>query len=149
MTDLGQMLDPTGRIIVELRSDPEILALVGTVPGDATKVQVFGGEAHKDAAGAYVVVRRLGPMRRYRRAPVGRFRIVIDAYGRTWQEASKLSGLISDVLATQGPRTSPAGMALYLSVEEVGPQAQLDPDTDEPVERTIYSYSAALAQAGT
>lgn len=149
MTELGQMVDPTGKIVVELRTDARILALVGTVPGDATKVQVFGGEAHKDAAGAYVIVRRLGPMVRAKRAPFGRFRIIVDAYGHTPAEAAKLAGYISDVLATRGPRTSAAGVALYLSVEDVGPQASLDPDTDEPVERTIYSYSAALAQAGS
>lgn len=149
MTELGQMVDPTGKIVVELRTDARILALVGTVPGDATKVQVFGGEAHKDASGAYIIVRRLGPMTRSKRAPFVRQRIIVDAYGRTPAEAAKLAGYISDALATRGPRTSPAGVALYLSIEDVGPQASLDPDTDEPVERTIYSYSAALAQAGT
>ena len=145
----GKMIDPTGKIVVELRTSSPIATLVGTVPGDATKIQVFGGEVHKDAKAPFVLVRRLGPASRFRRAPVVRGRVIVDAYGRTWQEAATLAGLVSDVLATRGPRTSAAGVALYLSVEDVGPQASLDPDSQEPVERTIYTYSAALAQAGT
>ena len=136
----GDQVDPTGRIIVELRSDPEILAELGSA------AKVYGGTSGDDAAAPYLIVRRLGPARRSPRAPFTRFRIAVSAFGATEAQASKLIGLVSDVLASRGPRRSPAGLAIYLSTEEVGAQSgALDPDTAEPSETAIYNVHAPHA----
>lgn len=136
---VGKMVSILGRVIVELRSDAAVSAIVGD--------RVVGGDAPDVSEGlAFVQVRRLGPERRKPRAPVTAGRLSVDCYGRTYQEATNLYAAVSDALSAKGPRKSPAGVALYLTVEEVGGQSTIDPDSKQPVERAIYGYSAPLAQ---
>lgn len=143
------MLSVLGRLIVEARSDATVLAILGRVAGTPAE-RVVGGEAPDSITGGpFVLLRRLGPIRRKPRAPFMSGRIQVDTYGRTATEATELYNAISDVFSGRGPRRSPAGVALYLTIEEVGGQAVLDPDTDQPVERSIIVYSAPLAQAGS
>jgi len=149
MADRGKMVDVLGRLIVEARSDATVLAILARVAGTPAE-RVVGGHAPDFVVGGpYVLMRRLGPIRRKPRAPLISGRIQMDTYGRTEQEATELYNAISDVFSGRGPRRSPAGVALYLTIEEVGGQALLDPDTDQPVERSIIVYSAPLAQAGS
>jgi hypothetical protein len=151
MADRGKMVSVLGKIIVELRSDPAVMAILGV----GNERYVVGADAPDDVGGdpgtwkPYVLVRRLGPIRRLPRAPVARGRVSVDTFGKTAQQATELYGAVSDVLSARGPRRSAGGVAIYLSIEEVGGQAVLDPDTDQPVERSIYSYTAPLAQVGS
>jgi hypothetical protein len=137
---VGAMVSILGKVIVELRSATAVAAIVGD--------RVYGAEAGDEADGvAFVLVRRLGPERRKPRSPMTSGRLSVDCYGRTYQEATNLYLAVSDALSAKGPRKSPAGVALYLTVEEVGGQSTIDPDSKQPVERAIYGYSAPLAQA--
>lgn len=150
MADRGAMLSVLGRMIVEARTDPTVLAILGN---DATLVT--GGDPPDNVGGdpttwkPWVQIRRLGPIRRAPRAPIAAGRVSVDTYGKDRQQATALYNAISDVFSARGPRRSPGGVALYLSIEEVGGQAVLDPETDQPVERSIYVYSAPLAQASS
>ena len=137
-----EMVDVTGKVIVELRSNAAVFAIAGNRVGGRTSSAGWSGNA-------YVLVERIGPIRRFPRASFFRGRLSVTAFGRTDQEAAALYGAISDVLAGRGPRQSAGGVALYRSEEEVGGQAVLDPDNDQPAERSIYIYSAPLAQAGS
>lgn len=149
------MVSVLGKMIVEARSDATVLAILGrvSITGHSAAELVVGGDPPEflppRPGSPFVQIRRLGPIRRLPRAPYISGRVQIDTYGRTAQEATELYNAISDVFSGVGPRRSPAGVAIYLSIEEIGGQATLDPDTDQPVERSIYVYAAPLAQAGS
>lgn len=144
MADRGKMISVLGKMIVEARTDATVLSIIGS------PAMVTGADAPDDATGRpFVLLRRLGPIRRFPRAPMMTGRISVDCYGRTPAEATNLYNAVSNVFSARGPRKSAGGVALYLTIEEVGGMAGLDPDTDQPVERSIYSYSAPLAQASS
>lgn len=149
MTERGAMVSVLGRMIVEARTDATVLAILGRVAGTPAE-RVVGGEAPDNIVGGpFVLMRRIGPILRKPRAPFAAGRVQIDTYGRSPAEATELYNAISDVFSAKGPRRSPAGVAIYLSIEELGGQAVLDPDVDQPLERTIVAYSIPLAQAGS
>ena len=148
----GEMVDVEGMLIVELRT-----FLAGVAAADPTGKRglaaaavgekIFGDEKGADAVAPYVMLARIGPSRRLPRAPMARFRFAARSYGRSYAEASTVAGLVSDCWATKGPRRRTAGVAIYLSTEEIGGQASGDPDTTEPFETGIYIFSIPLAQA--
>lgn len=151
MTD-WQMVDPTGALIVETRQSIAAVAaaepttrrgLAAIAVGDA----VYGDVKGADRSAPYVVFVRLGPARRMPRAPVVRFRYAARCYGTDEAQATTVYGLVSDALATKGPRRRSAGVAIYLSTEELGGQATIDPDSSEPLETVIFFVSVPLAQA--
>lgn len=150
MADRGAMVSVLGKMIVEARSDATVLAILGGKPE-----YVVGGDPPPNVGGdpltwkPWVHIRRLGPIRRLPRAPFASGRVSVDTYGKDAQQATALYNAISDVFSGRGPRKSAGGVAIYLSIEEVGGQAVLDPETDQPVERSIYVYSAPLAQASS
>lgn len=142
--DLGVMTSILGKIIVELRSDSAVHAIAGD--------RVYGKPPPTDAA-PYVLVRRLGPIRRFPRAPYYTGRLLIDCVGRAdvatgAQEATNLYNAVSTALHAKGYRKSPGGVTVASTYEELGGQAIDDPDTRQPVERSIYIYSAPTAEAG-
>lgn len=152
MTDIGVMIDPTGSLIVETREYFATVAVAEPtsrrgLAAIAVGAGVYGEAKDEDRAAPYVLLRRLGPGRRLPRAPFARFRYSALAVGRTETEATDVAGLVSDALSTRGPRRRSAGVAIYLSTEELGAQASLDPDTQEPTETVIFLVSAPLAQA--
>lgn len=147
-----QMIDPTGALVVELRDYFDAVGalegssrrgLAATAIGDA----VYGDRKGADRVAPYVILRRLGPALRKPRAPFARFRYSATCVGTTEAEASTVWGLVSDWLSARGPRRRSGGVAIYLSTEELGAQASLDPDTSEPIEVGIYFVSVPLAQA--
>lgn len=144
MTERGLMVDVLGKLIVELRDDTAVHAIVSDRVGGPTVAADWAGTGV-----AYVKLTRLGPIRRKPRAAMMSGRVLLDAFGRTDQEAAALYGACSDVLSAKGPRRSAGGVAIYLSIEEIGGQYVLDPDSDQPVERSIYVYSAPLARASS
>jgi len=149
MADRGKMLSVLGKMIVEARSDAAVLAIIGD------PALVVGGDPPDSIGGdpatwkAWVHIRRLGPIRRFPRAPLIRGRVSVETYGATAQQATELFNAISDVFSGRGPRKSAGGVAIYLSIGEVEGQATNDPDTGQPLERSIYVYSAPLAQASS
>lgn len=156
MADTGLAVDPTGALVVELRAYMTAVAtaepttrrgLAAIAVGSA----VYGDEAGEDRAAPYIILRRLGPARRMSRAPVIRFRYSASCYGPRTSAgpamASTVWGLVSDWLSGRGPRRRSPGVAIYLSIEELGAQASVDPDSEEPLETGIYFVSVPLAQA--
>lgn len=147
----GELVDVTGALIVEIRdylaaegaSDLTSRGQAAIAVGDA----VYGDSKGEDRGAPYVILRRIGPSRRAPRAPFARFRYSATAVGRDPGEATRVLGLVSDALSGRGPRRRSAGVAIYLSTEELGGQASLDPDTSEPVEVAIFFVSVPLAQA--
>lgn len=147
-----EMIDPEGMLIVELRTYLATVAAADPtgrrgLAAAAVGSKVYGDEKGTDAVAPYVILRRVGPSRRMPRAPLARFRFASLAFGRDYREASTVAGLVSDCWTTKGPRRRSAGVAIYLSTEELGGQASQDPDTAEPFETGIYIVSVPLAQA--
>lgn len=147
-----QMVDPTGAMIVELRDYIDAVkaaeptsrrGLAATAIDDA----IYGDTKGEDRSAPYVILRRLGPARRLPRAPLVRFRYAALCYGADEAQASTVYGLVSDWLSGRGPRRRSPGVAIYLSTEELGAQATIDPDTSEPLETAIYFVTVPLAQA--
>lgn len=137
------MYSVLGKIIVELRSNAAVAAIAGT--------RIYGKPPPDDLA-PYVLVRRLGPIRRFPRAPYYTGRLLVDCVGRAdvatgAKEATDLYNAVSTALHGKGWRQSPAGVTVASTYEELGGQAIDDPDTRQPVERSIYIYSAPTAQA--
>lgn len=142
---LGKMTNVLGKIIVEVRSDSAVAAIVGD--------RVFGKAPRGDVGDvSFVLIQRYGPITRFPHAPYYTGRLLVDCYGPTGpggaQIATALYQAVSDVLHGKGYRQSAGGVAVSASYEELGAQAIDDPDTRQPVERSIYIYSAPTAQAG-
>lgn len=142
--DLGVMTSILGKIIVELRSDAAVHAIAGD--------RIYGAPPPDDTA-PYVLVRRIGPIRRFPRAPYYTGRLLVDCVGRAdvatgVQEATALYNAVSTALHAKGYRKSAGGVTVASTYEELGGQAIDDPDTRQPVERSIYIYSAPTAEAG-
>ena len=124
------MLDPLGKVLIELRDDAGVSAIVSDrvrgyepAPGDAK------------AAGSYqafVVISHLGTDREYR-APVQRVRYSVRCYGRTSQEAEALYGACSDAIHHIGPRLHANGLGIYISHDDIGGTASADPVTQQPL----------------
>ncbi len=146
-TPIGRMVSIVGKVIVDLREDAAVAAIAGNRVYGRTPPE--GDPAYE---APYVLVRRLGPIRRFPRAAYYTGRLLIDCVGRAdvptgVAEATTLYGAVSDALHAKGYRQSAGGVALFSSYEELGGQAIEDPDTREPVERSIYIYSAPTAEA--
>jgi len=124
------MMDPLGKLLLELRDDLEVDALVdGRVrgqepaPGDA-----MGAGQYK----AFVVISTLATPR-LPRVPVQRSRYGVRCYGRTPQEAMELYGACSDAIHLIGPRLKSNGLGIYISLDDTGGTASRDPDTQQPL----------------
>lgn len=139
------MIDPLGKVVTEVRT---ALAADG---GEWPVTVRGGGRAEGDATTSgdtppLVIIRRLANSRAIPGAQ--RLRLGITSYGTTRPKAAELYGRVSDALDRIGPRLNPAGVAIYISREEVGAQAGEDPDTRWPSETAIVIVHAA-AQAVT
>jgi hypothetical protein len=149
---LGEMTDVLGKLIVEVRESAGMVALASELGG--TFAGVFGAAARADVTdqSAFVLLQRYGPISRFPRAPYYTGRILVDCYGPAAvggpQIATRLYRAVSDALHAKGYRQSAGGVAVSASYEDLGGQALEDPDTRQPVERSIYIYSAPTAQAG-
>ena len=136
------MIDPMGKLLAELRANGPLTA--------ETAGHVWAGELPDRFQGAtpstdprpYVLLHHLGN-RRGRHNPVGYFRVQVTSVGKSPRLATKLYGLVSDVLHDAGPRYASGGTAVYRSEEEIGGQPANDPVTGWPVEISIYEVWAA------
>jgi|PlaIllAssembly_1097288.scaffolds.fasta_scaffold00569_8 hypothetical protein len=139
------MIDPLGKVVSEVRAALQ-------ADGGVWPVTVRGGGRYEGDATTsgdtppLVIIRRLTRLRSD--YGTGRFRLSAVSYGDTRPDAAALADRVSDALHDIGPRLSLAGVAIYISREEVGAQAGEDPDTRWPSETAIYIVHAA-AQAVT
>lgn len=127
------MRDPLGALIAELRTANLASGRVrGFEPASANPADA--GDAR--GPGQYirfVVLVVLGTSRwRKGRLPLQRVRVGARCYGVTAQDAAALYGELSDLLDNRGPRLNSQGVAIYQSLDEVGGQAERDPDTKQP-----------------
>lgn len=137
------MLDPLPKLIVELRADTAVKAIVnGRVRGfepeppalDAgTGAVIRDGDARGPGKYvAFVVLVTLGGPR-MPTLPVQEVPITARCYGRSIEEAAQLWAAVSDALHFRGPRTYSNGLGIYQSHELSGGNPDRDPDTQQPL----------------
>jgi hypothetical protein len=125
------VIDLTGRVLVEIRDYAPVAAITP---------RVRGGEPAKGDVPPMVILVRAGrtrsvfAIRSSARIGLQDGRWYARCYGATAQQAAQLSGAVSDAIHTRGPRTDSQGRRLYLSVDEGGGDADLDPVTRWPLE---------------
>lgn len=132
------MIDPTGRIVSELR------AAAADWPSPLTDYRVDPGELAPESVRAdgkaplAIVVRPPSPLRA-RRLPIARYVFTIDCYHPDMRIATQLAGLVSDTYHDRGPRTASTAdqgvVGIYASAHSGGSGAILEPGTNWPVAR--------------
>lgn len=144
------MIDPMGKLVIEIRSNPAVAALttrvravepVGGADPDwateidpATKVNRFKYR--------FVVLIRLGAIR-HKRAGMQWVRIGVRCYGKDPRDAAALYGAVSDAVHNIGPRRNASGVLIFRSFDDVGGEAGKDPDTGQPYEAGVIAVAAA------
>lgn len=123
-------MDPMGSLIVEVRDDVDVDALVdGRVrgfqpaPGDAQPLGKFK---------AFVVLVTLDAPP-HPQLPITFASYALRAYGVTPQGAWAVWGACVKALHRYGPRVKASGLGIYRSAVISGGDQSADPDTDQPV----------------
>jgi len=139
-----EMVDPTGRIVVELREAaadwPAPLTNYRIAPGE-----LAGTDVPKDGSAPLAIVVRRAPTLRFRRLPLARFDYRLDCYHPDARIAAQIAGLASDALHDRGPRVA-SGIGIFASYDAGGSGGLVEPDTKWPVERVLVRLTVA-AQA--
>lgn len=150
------MWDPVGRLIIELREDEAVAAIVGENPHAARPVDrrvrsPEPGPGDAQPAGSYrahvVIVTLATP--RHPRVPTQRARHVIRCYGRTNEEAAALYAACSDALHHVGPRLTGARHGIYVTHDDTGGSRDSDPDTGQPFYRFVVETLATTQVVAT
>jgi hypothetical protein len=135
------VIDPLGPVLTLIRSSSAVAAITPRVRG--------ADLAEGDAAPA-VVVRRLGvtrsPLGRTSRLGLEGVTLVAICFGTSPQQAAQLFGAVSDAVHNKRARIDAQGRLIFLTVNESGGDATLDPDTRWPREDAVINVIAA-AQA--
>jgi hypothetical protein len=132
------LVDPTGRLLTEIRDDSAVAALTTRVrAGEPTAGDSLGPGSWQ----RFVVLSHLGTSR-LRRVPVQEVRYVARCYGTTYQDATALAGAVSDAVHAKGHRTSGAGVVIFGSFDEGGEGADADPNTGQPMSAVVISVGA-------
>lgn len=148
--------DPMGKLLIELRQDAAVAAIVGVNPTSATprvravrpapKTNSYDGDAHGPGEyRAFVVVTNLGGPRWYR-VPIQQPRFLARCYGRDAVEAAELGRAVSDSIHYIGPRVHSGGLGFYSSFDSNGGEQDEDPDTQQPL-TTVFIDILATTQA--
>lgn len=141
--------DPMGKVLIEIRDDPDVAAIVAANPTTAPRVRVAepgpdDGQGPQDYR-AFVVLVNEGTGR-MNRVPVQRPRIIARCYGRTHQEAAALAVAVSNSQHYRGGRTHNNGLGIYASWHDAGGEQDTDPDTQQPLV-TVFLDLLATTQA--
>jgi hypothetical protein len=144
MLDFPQ-LDPLGSLLVEIRSDVDVDALVdGRVrgfepaPGDAKPAGSYQG---------FIVIVALG-VPPDPQLPVTFATYAIRCYGTTPQNAWAVWGAVVAALHETPPRLKSNGLGIYKTIVIDGGEQGKDPDTQQPVvEGTIRLIATTQAVA--
>lgn len=132
-----------GKVVVELRDDADVAAIVGTrISGFEPKQDWVEGPGKYRA---HVVLVNEG-VQRMRRVPVQRPRIVARCYGRDAVEASALGVAVSNAMHDRGGRVHSNDLGIYRSFADSGGDQDKDPDTDQPYV-TVFLDLIATTQA--
>lgn len=139
------MLDVTGKVVLDLRSDFDVATLVGTDEHGLVRVRGFepapGDEQGPGAYRNFVVVVALSTPRE-KRIPVQRPRFGIRCYGSTPQQAMAVYAACSDALHQVGERVYANRLGVWDSFDDTGATAAKDPDTDQPYVTFVAEYAA-------
>lgn len=133
-------MDALGKVLIEIREDSAVAALVGT--------RVRGFEpAPDDARGpgeyqAFVVLSLLDDPRVGPRIPVHRALIAARCYGRTPAEAASLRWAVSNAIHGLSPRVKANGLGIYQSLDDGGGAQEKDPDTQQPYQTFTFAVLA-------
>jgi hypothetical protein len=130
-------IDAVGKIILELRADTAVAAIVGT--------KVWGQEIPDNIDAdprPFILVHNLVNVP-HSREPLQNSRVSIMAVGLTPRLAAALYVAVSNALHDKGPRHTAGGTAIYRSHEEAGGQPMTDPQTGWPSSTAIYVLQAA------
>jgi len=137
------MLDVLPKILIELRDDVEVDALVdGRVrgwepsPGDSQPAGSYK---------AFIVLVRLDAPRMVR-APLQTATFAVRCYGTDKANAYAVYAACSDAIHHIGPRLHANGLGIYLSLDDTGASQDADPVTKQPLE-TFVIRAAATTQA--
>ena len=131
------MRDVVGALLVELRDDDAVAAIVGEHPHE-THPRVRSpkpGPGDAQGAGSYrafIVIATLATPP-HPQVPTQRARHVVRCYGRTNEEAEALYDAASEALHRRGPRLAASGYGLYVSHDDTGGTSDEDPDTQQPL----------------
>lgn len=144
MTFLAEpQLDPSGPIIVEARTDPDVAALVGNRvrgPEPAADDQKGAGQFQ-----AFVTVACLSAPP-FGGVPVTFAEYALNAYGATYQNAWAVWAALVKCFHKVGPRVKANGLVIYQSLVISGGTEDSDPVTRQPVVRgTIRVIASTLA----
>jgi hypothetical protein len=150
--------DPLGKVLLELREDGDVAAIVGTdgsglvrvrggepAPGDAAADATAGEPRYKHA---FVVLTELGTPR-HPRLPIQQPRLAGRCYGRTFQEAMELYVACSNAIHGAGPRVHTNGLGIYVSHDDTGGSASADPDTGQPYVDFVIAAVATTQEVVT
>ena len=132
---------PEGAIIAELRAANIASKRVrGYEPDD-------GDARGPGSYQRFVVVVDLGgaPVREI----IHRKRILVRAYGATYQDAEALYGEIQDVLHLAGPRLPGNLKPIYNSRDDTGGSEHRDPDTGQPYYEGVFVVTHWIGPALT
>lgn len=134
-------LDPMGSLILELRADTDVAALVSTrvrgfepAPGDARGAGDYQ---------AFIVVSALS-VPPHPRVPITFAEYGIRCYGVTPQNAFAVWGAVVKALHQVGPRTKSNGLLVYRTFVLAGGTEDRDPDTKQPVVTGTIRLTASL-----
>lgn len=134
--------DPTGKLLVELRDNDAVKAIVGTrvrafepapqvVDPDTKRVLEKGDVRGPGEYVAFVLLVILDPFRE-RRLPIQRPRISVQCYAATAQAAMALYAACAEALHDVGPRVYANGLGAWNSWDDSGGRPDKDPDTGQP-----------------
>lgn len=127
-----------GFLLTTIRDYPAVAAITP---------RVRGAELASDDGPPAVVLRRLGvtrsPLGQTGRAGIQGVSIAVLCFAATFPAVAALYGAVSDAVHEKGPRHDASGRLIYLSIEESGGGAVLDPDTRWPTETCVVSVIAA------
>jgi hypothetical protein len=123
------VISPTGKLIIELREDAVVGAMVGTrvrgpvpAPGDA----LGPGSYQRFITCALIANPPL------KRVPVQRARYLIKCYGTDPTDAMNLYVAASNALHERGVRTYANNIGIWNSWDDTGGSAESDPKTGQP-----------------
>lgn len=139
--------DPTGRLITELRDDPDVRCdriKAGQPIGDT----VVAGQTVQGwvrPAGEYVrfvLLVRLGFSRGNPHCPTQEVRYSAKCYGTNEQDAAALAGEVSTSLHDRGRRITASGISIFNSLDDGGGGVAYDPKNGQPYESVVIAVSA-------
>jgi len=135
------VIDVMGALVIELRSDSGVAAIVGSLNH---QVKVWGEEKPEFMPAdprPYVFLHDLVPTR-MKRVPVVMIRFAVTCVGKDHVQASAIYSAVSDAFHDKGPRIH-GQVGIWRTYEDTGGQTVTDPETHWPSKVAIFECWAA------